>query len=483
MDDTEVVAAVLTRLADRIGSERFELWFGANVRLVVGQSVVTVQVPNQFHQNWLRRNFRRDLEVACQEALARPMELEFRVVGGLARSAEPRTAGNDSQRLLFQDDAAVCHEPSSDAAMAVLERPAKRARVAAVRPTNAVGRKYASLQSFVVGSSNRLAFAAAELVSTNPGTVNPLFIYGGTGVGKSLLLEGILSESRRLHSQVNAVLVTAEQFTSGFLEALRSTGLPSFRSKYRNLDLLIVDDLQFLAGKRATAIEFVHTYEAFARQGHQLVVAADRAPTELRELGPELVTRLSGGMLVKMEAADHVTRVGIIQRRAAELGLQLPAEVEQLIATHLTTHARELIGALNQLLAASRIQREPVTRSLAEEALADLIQQQAKPIQFESIERAVCDVFGLQPSELQQQRRAKALNAPRMLAMWLARKHTRAALADIGQYFGRRSHSTVIAAQKTVSKWVADAAEIQLLDKRCQTEQLIRLVEARMRTG
>jgi chromosomal replication initiator protein len=165
------------------------------------------------------------------------------------------------------------------------------------------------------------------------------------------------------------------------------------------------------------------------------------------------------------------------------LGLQLNGDVEQLIATHLTTHARELVGALNQLMAASRIRREPITKTLAEEALADLIQQQTKPIQFEAIERAVCEVFGLRQDELQGQRRAKALNAPRMLAMWLARKHTRAALSDIGRYFGRRSHSTVIAAQKTVGQWVADQAEVKLSDKACSAEQAIRLVEARLRTG
>jgi chromosomal replication initiator protein len=170
-----------------------------------------------------------------------------------------------------------------------------------------------------------------------------------------------------------------------------------------------------------------------------------------------------------------------VRRRAAMLNIELDEQVQQLLATHLTSHARELTGAMHQLLAISRIRKEPITRAIAEEALAEMIQQRARPIRLNEIDKAVCDVFGLGPSSLQVGRRAKALNAPRMLAMWLACKHTRAALSEIGQYFGRRSHSTVISAQKMVGRWLAEQAALRMGDKQCNTEDAIRRVEARLK--
>ncbi|MEX2142692.1 MAG: chromosomal replication initiator protein DnaA [Pirellulales bacterium] len=485
MDDTEVVAAVRTRLADKIGSDRFELWFGPNVRLVLGESTLAVHVPNQFHQNWLRRNFRRDLETVCQEVLGRALEVEFRIVPALdAKQQAERTAATDPQRQFTFDEDLQPASIEATARTLLLDPPSKRATKNLPVPVASLGRKYAALESFVVGSTNRLAFAAAEMVIDKPGSVNPLFIHGPTGVGKTHLLEGLLSELRRLHPNLNAIFLTAEQFTTTFLEALHRSGLPSFRHKYRAVDLLILDDLQFFAGKAATLVEFSNTLDTLVRQGRQLVVAADRPLAELTELCPQLITRLSGGMVAKVTAADHAMRVGIVRKRAAALGLQIDDDVPEFVATHLTSHARELIGALHQLLAASRIRREPITRSIAEEALADLIQQRAKPVQFQQIEKAVCEIFGLNRETLQQSRRSKALNAPRMVAMWLARKHTRAALSEIGHYFGRRSHSTVIAAHKAVGKWVAEQTELRLSsDTTCKAEDAIRRVEAKLRAG
>jgi chromosomal replication initiator protein len=483
MDDTDVVAAVRIQLAEKIGRDRFELWFGPNVRLVLGESTLTVQVPSQFHQNWLRRNFRRDLETVCQQVLGRPVELEFRVVPGIDGKEPPqRPAPSHLQRQLFDDE---CPPAAGEAASATLTLvpPKSRAAKSSGAANASPARKYASLESFVVGRENQLAWSAAQMVVERTGEVNPLLICGPTGVGKTHLLEGIVNASRRLHGNRHSVFLTAEQFTSIFLEALHKSGLPSFRSKYRNVDLLIIDDIQFLAGKTATLVEFANTVDTLVRQGRQVVAAADRPLPELQKLHPDLAARLAGGMMAKIHPADSATRLGIVRNRAAAIGLPVDDQVQEFIATHLTSHARELIGALNQLLAVWRIRREPITRSMAEEALADLLQQHAKPVQFEQIEKAVCDVFGLDHERLQKTQRAKALNAPRMVAMWLARKHTRAALSEIGSYFGRRSHSTVISAQKAVSKWLTEQAPLRLRDCTCTAEDAIRQVEAKMRAG
>jgi chromosomal replication initiator protein len=483
MDDTDVVAALRVRLADKIGHDRFELWFGPNVRLVLGQSTLAVHVPNQFHQNWLRRNFRRDLEAVCQDVLGHGREIEFRIESALdGKPPTQRSQIDDPQRQFAFDDEVASGSWESASATLLLSRPSKPPINDLPAPKASLGRKYATLESFVVGPTNKLAFAAAEMAAERSGSVNPLFIHGPTGVGKTHLLEGVLSEVRRLHSNVNAIFLTAEQFTTYFLDALHRSGLPSFRHKYRAVDLLIVDDLQFFEGKSATLVEFAITVDTLVRHGKQVVVAADRPLAVLTKDCPQL-THLSGGMAAKLSAADHATRLEILRRRAAALGLQLDEDVLQLVATQLTSHARELIGALNQLLAASRIRREPITKVIAEEALAELIVHNARPLQLQQIETAVCEVFGLNQESLHESRRAKALNAPRMVAMWLARKHTRAALSDIGRYFGRRSHSTVISAQKAVGQWVADQKELQISDSTCKAEDVIRRVEARLRAG
>jgi chromosomal replication initiator protein len=484
MDDKEVVAAVLAALAERIGDDRVELWFGPNVRVVARQSTLVVQTPSEFHQNWLRRNFRGDLEAACADVLGRPLAVEFRVSAALGgKNKVTRPAAVDCQRRFEFDEPADAEVAGAEeTATLVLERP-RPVTAALPQPTLSLGRKYASLDSFVLGSSNRLAHTGAKMVTERPGNPNPLFVYGPTGVGKTHLLEGILSETRRLHGGSHAVFLTAEQFTTSFLEALHRRGFPSFRSKFVGLNLLVIDDLQFFAGKRATAVEFMHTLDRLVRDGRQVVVSADRSPAELRELSPELSTRLAGGMVAKMEPADHATRLGIVRNRAKSLGLEIDADVAEYLATHLTAHARELTGALNQLLATSRIHGAAITRAIAEEALADMILQEARPIAFQQIEKAVCEMFGLGAESLQASCRAKALVAPRMLAMWLARKHTRAALSEIGQYFGQRSHSTVISAQKTVGKWMAEHAKLRLGSKDCEAEDAIRRVEAKLRAG
>ncbi len=344
-------------------------------------------------------------------------------------------------------------------------------------------RKFATFETFVVGSANKLAFAAAENAVQQPGKINPLLVFGSTGTGKTHLLEAIWSETKRRNRHVHAVYVTAEQFTSAFTEALRTTGLPNFRQKFRGVDLLILDDIQFFVGKRATLVELLHTFDALMQKGRQLVASANCAPSELTGLGQELCSRFTSGMTADLGPPDYGTRLGIVRQRAAALGVALTDDVQEFVATHFTQHARELNGALNRLHAVSRIRAETITRATAEEALAELCQQHNRPVQLKDIERTVCEAFELGPSSLQSRRRLQTLNPPRMLAMWLARKHTRAALKEIGEFFGRRSHSTVIAAEKTVGHWVTEQSIVRLANKAFNAEDAIRVIEARLQAA
>jgi chromosomal replication initiator protein len=281
-----------------------------------------------------------------------------------------------------------------------------------------------------------------------------------------------------------AVYLSAEQFTSLFLEALHGgTGLPSFRRKYRGVGLLLIDDVQFFAGKKATVLELLHTIDTLTREGRQLVLAADRAPAELTDLGPELINRLQGGLVCRIDPPDYETRLGIVRQMAIQLNVPAPDEVYAFIASHLTNNARELAGALKRLHVTSQAHQRSMTLSLAEDALSEMIRHGARSVRLADIERAVCQIFGLEADSLQSQRKGKHISHPRMLAMWLARKHTRSALAEIGHYFGRRSHSTVISAQKKVETWMAGKVEPGLTDSRLNIEDAIRRVEECLMVG
>ena len=341
-------------------------------------------------------------------------------------------------------------------------------------------RKFASLASFVVGASNRLAMYSAEMVARNPGQITPLFVHGPTSVGKTHLLEGIWSAERKAGRGTTTVYLSAEQFTSHFLEALRGGGMPVFRRKYRGVNVLIIDDLQFLAGKRATQVELMHTVDTLLREGRQLVFAADRPPVELSDFMPELTTRLTGGMVCRIEPPDYATRLGIVGHLSRRLGFELPADVQQFVAARLTGHARELSGALCRLQATSEATGRKISVALAEEALGEMIRHNTRVVRLSDIEKAICKVFGLEPQTLQSDGKTRRVSQPRMLAMWLARKHTRAALSEIGAFFGRRSHSTVISAQKRVDQWMAYDEPLRMPEQTWKIDEAVRQVERQL---
>ena len=332
MDDKEIVSAIRAALADKVGQERFELWLGGAARLSVRGETLLVELASRFAQDWVRSHFRRDIEAACAETLGKPLAVEFAVDPALAP-----TAGHAAKRPGRHASPAATElvgDGALEGSVALAERrrrhgsPASHAAHAATavldQPEAAdctgtpgfVRRRFASLDQYVVGPSNRLAHASAQMAAEQPGRVSPLLVYGATGVGKTHLLEGIWTAARRRRAGIHAVYLSAEQFTTYFLEALHGSGLPSFRRKYRGVELLIVDGLQFFAGKRATLVELLHTTDTLLREGRQLVFAADRSPATLRELGEEFLTRLSSGIVCGIEPPDFQTRLGILRQMA-----------------------------------------------------------------------------------------------------------------------------------------------------------------------
>jgi chromosomal replication initiator protein len=492
--DADTATLIGRVLRERIGVERHAVWFGDGVEIVVdpgavaeGPAVsVVVGAGSGFSQEWLKRTFRAEVEAAVAAVCGAAATVAWRK-SAVPAAVENRAGPAARQPATARGPAAL---PGTGRQPSVAQgrgsrraAPSPRQRHEQPQPGEAARRPAAGLDSFIVGPSNRMAYAAVELSAARPGEMSPLVIHGPSGVGKSHLLEGICGLFRELHPGMTTLLLSAEQFTTSFLQSLHGSGLPGFRRTCRNADLLAIDDLQFFAGKRATAMELQQTVDTLLRQGRQIVFAADRDLEALDGLGPDLVTRLRGGISARIEPPDYDVRRGIVAAVAARRGLALPDDVVHFIATHMTRHARELLGAVNRLEATSHMLGMPITADMAAEALSDLVRSSARSVRLADIERAVCSAFGIESGSLQSARRARTVNHPRKLAMILARRHTSSALAEIGSYFGRRSHSTVIAAQKTVVEWVAQRSRIVLADASWDVEEAIRRVEDVLRAG
>lgn len=536
MSDKEVVSAVQAALADRVGRERYECWFANNTELKLVDGTLYVQVGSPFFQNWLQTHFREPLESACHAVLGRAVAVVFVTESDAApcslhlpttnsRPPAPPQVGSQSGQLgtaaplgehactalgaLPGQATSVASEPlatradrapaedcaadessasngsrPTDGSCAVVGGHAGTSPSSAAQGERPTKKRLASLREFVAGSENAVAHAAALSVVECPGRSSPLVFYGPTSVGKTHLLEGVLAAARGQRPATKALYLTAEQFTTAFLDALHGSGLPSFRRKLRDLDLFLLDDLQFLAGKRATLVEFIHTLDTLHRAGKQVVLAADRPPTELRALGQELVTRLQAGLCVAVNLPVEATRALLVRNLAARLGIEAEEDVLQHVAQRVPSHARALLGALRRLEITARAEgRRRITMDLAERALADVVHQQARAIRLGDIEQAVCQVCGVTQAELHSESRTRYVADSRALAMWLARKYTRAALAEIGQYFNRKSHTSVLGAKEKVDAWLKSQAQMATRCGHCSVTEVIRQVEQRLLAG
>jgi chromosomal replication initiator protein len=467
MEDSQTVAALSRELALRIGQERFDLWFGSQAKLGIDGGQLTVKTPSPFVRDWLRKHL-GDVVGACWSEFSDSTgSVEF-----VVEEAQLGTGGVTPSHV---DTACPADVP---------ETHANGTAPAQVSGSETDGpRREFSLADFVVGASNEYAFRAAELTARGRQQASPVLFCGPTGVGKTHLLRAIGRECRRHHPRAAVVYLSAEQFTTSFIEALRGGGLPSFRQKCRGSQLLLVDDLQFFAGKQRTLEELQHTIDTLIADGRQLVLASDRALAELRQLGSELISRLSGGLVCEIEPPEFATRLEIVQRASQAMGIRLDNDVQFAVASQITAGARELRGALYRLQTISEAHGHAITRELADKALAELVRHSTPAVRLGDVQKAVCDVFGLDPAQLRSDAKGRALSEPRMLAMWLARKYTRSAWSEIGQYFGRRSHSTVIAAHRRVERLISTQAEIGLNDRPCNVEDAIRRLELALRTA
>lgn len=487
MDDREIVSAVYAKLADRVGADRYETWFANGSSIGFTDGRLTVYAPKAYIQDWQRKLFRQELVALSTEISGRPAEVEFVVDESLAskEGTRARSTGifdpNSATIVVASLKESKSETAVFSAAAGKKSSPAKQSPPAPVRTATTNGRSALTFDQYVMGPCNKMALHSVQLVLDQPGRMNPLTLYGRPGLGKTHLLESLLIAARQ--RKTHALHLTAEQFASLYIEACQGKGVPSFRQKYRGVELLIIDDIHFFGRTRGTLVELLYTIDTLQKAGKQIVFAADRAPAELAELGPEIVGRLKAGLNCELSLPDFATRRGIVQQLCQRMQLQLPEGIDGQIALHITGTARDLSGALNRLDATSQALGKPLTMELAEETLISLANQSNRVVQLRDIEEIVCDVFGVSAESLHSNRRGEDVQHPRMLAMFLARKHTRAALGEISRFFGRRSHSTAISANRTVASWMQERRTLTLARHNCDVEQTIRKIEERLQAG
>lgn len=300
-------------------------------------------------------------------------------------------------------------------------------------------------ENFIVGNSNRMAHAAAVAVSEDPGgAYNPLFLYGGVGLGKTHLMHAIANEILKNNPSSKVLYVSCEKFTNELITAIRENKNNEFRDKYRQIDVLLIDDIQFISEKTYTQEEFFHTFNALWLDGKQIIISSDRPPTEIQNLTDRLSSRLSGGLIADIKFPDFETRTAILEKKAEQEGIILPKEVLQYIAQSIKSNIRELEGALIRVIAYARLTNKPIDIELAEDAIKDILKSGKPEINVEYIQELVGEHYGFKAEELKSKRKTQPLATARQVAMYLCRKILDESLVNIGKKFGGRDHTTVI---------------------------------------
>lgn len=431
--------SIRNRIAALVGPQKFKVWFKNSTQLDCADGFVKVGVPNLFIGNWIENHFSDAIAQAAREALGKDVHVSF--------SIDP---------LLFRK----MRKDQLNSQAAYIEKNAQRAPrngAAFASPRRLRGR----LESFVIGPNNRLAYSLAQSVVENPTTdTGHLFFHGGCGLGKTHLLHGIGNALTEKHPQARWLYATGEEFTNQFLLALRTRHLEGFRHRFRDLDVLLLDDVQFLANKRATQDEFLHTFNAIHDAGMRIVMASDAHPKMIGDLPASLVNRLVAGMVVRIEPPDFETRCEILRRRAAATPQQIPDAVIAYIAERIKTNVRELEGCLLKLIACASLMNQPITPALARLTLEDHVAQTRKILTVSDIEASVATFFGLSPADLHTSRKSRTIALARNIAMLLARKHTGLSFPEIGRLMGNKDHTTVLLACRRMQKILDAGGEV-----------------------
>ncbi len=429
----EVWIAVLDRISEHIDTPSLRVWFDSTKPVDLYEDRLEISVPNPLAKEYIETRFKPLLEEALDSALGRTdTTLVVSIDNGDARIPRSPESHNGENRWGGYNDADFTRN------------------VRASRPSK---NRY-TFDTFVIGAGNRFAHAAALAVSETPGVVyNPLFVYGGVGLGKTHLLRAVGQYVEDQDPGIRLRYVTCENFTNDFINSVRDNAPLGFQKRYRENDVLLIDDIQFLEGKIETQEAFFHTFNTLYEENKQIVITSDRHPKYIPTLENRLVSRFEWGLVTDIQPPDLETRIAILRKKAMMDRLQVNDDVLTFVASKVSTNIRELEGALVRILAYSSLYGRTVTVALAEEVLKDILLDAAyREIPVELIQHEVCRYFGISKGDLLGSSRSKAFSYPRQVAMYLSRELTDESLPKIGRAFGGRDHSTVMHALAKISK-------------------------------
>ncbi|MDP9367939.1 MAG: chromosomal replication initiator protein DnaA [Chloroflexota bacterium] len=484
MQAQQLWQAVLGDMEVRLTKNAFDHWLRHTSIVGFQDDVATVAAANAFSASTLQARYAGQIERAVSDIVGRPIRVQFTVRG--AAAPDPIDADEEDQaetdsspqaretaallaagaRSLFGDQTPAPAEPRGhgrppaprsrsapvtvrrDEGVAATVRrapgPSKQLALAAA-PTHGLNPRYV-YESYVVGSSNRFAHAASLSVAEHPGgKFNPFFVHGGVGLGKTHLLHAVGHRALEIDPDLTIAYVSSEKFTNDLINAIRAQRMEEFRARYRTIDILMIDDIQFIAGKESTQEEFFHTFNALYQSGKQVIITSDKPPKSISALEDRLRSRFEGGLIADVQFPDYEMRTAILRTKGEELGAAVPADVVEYVAQKDQTNIRELEGALNKILALSQITDRPLTLQLAMEALTDAAigARRAKTTPAGVVD-AVAAYYGVALKDLKGRGRTKEIVLPRQVAMYLVREETGASLVDIGRELGDRDHTTVM---------------------------------------
>ena len=477
----EVWAKIRGRLRDEVGELEYRSWLRQmTLSALVGEEVV-VMLPTRFLRDWVRGHYGDRLQALWQAEVPAIRRIEFRVLPEPRAEALKPAAKAEMPRPTING---ATRPARAEAAEAGLAEPLGRA--AEPRATDPRGDWSAPLDprftfdTFVVGKPNEFAHACARRVAERPATpgFNPLFLYGGVGLGKTHLMHAIAWAIREHGAQdgrppQTVAYMSAEKFMYRFIAALRSQSTMEFKESLRSVDVLLIDDLQFLIGKDNTQEEFFHTFNALVDAGKQIIVSSDKSPSDLAGIEDRLRTRLGQGMVADLHATTYELRISVLQSKVAQAGVAVPAKVLEFLAHKIATNVRELEGALNRLIAHANLFGRAVTLEGAQEVLHDVLRAHDRRLTIEEIQKKVAEHYNIRLSDMSSPRRARNVARPRQVAMYLAKQLTTRSLPEIGRRFGGRDHTTVMHAVSRVAELMqgdnAFAEDVELLRRMLET--------------
>ena len=427
----EVWSKCIAKFKDHITEQTFTTWFKPIVPLKLEDSILTVQLPSQFFYEFIESHYSVLINQTITGILGKDGKLTYSIV--VSETNEMVQMPSHKKRFSVEID-----------------------------NQSHLSDRYV-FDNFVEGSNNQFARAASMAVAQAPGktTFNPLVIYGGVGLGKTHLIQAIGNYVRTEGLAKRVLYVSSEKFTIEFIESIQHNKTTEFSNHYRNVDILIVDDIHFFTNKEKTQEEFFHNFNTLHQNGKQIVLSSDRPPKELKGLEERLISRFQWGLVVDVQPPDLETRIAILQRKAEENGIQISNEIIQLFATNINSNIRELEGALIRLLARSSLDGKDITLDLAKGVLKDLSLNNVRNLTVEAIQRIVCEHFQVPEDMIRAKSRKKEIAQARQISMYLSKKFTSHSLKTIGLHFGGRDHSTVIHAIQTVDDLVKNNLTIR----------------------